>query len=189
MNAVVPTKAVILNGVLPRAEEAEGKSGGRWTGEQAGAKRSSKGCVQHDGSVFGRFAVRRHVFKMTAKRAAFTFVEMLAAMAFLGVLLPVLISALLVSSRAGSVAERSTVAMQLGENQLNELTLGDAWTSAESSGDFGEDWPGYRWALTQGTWQNGEMTELTMTVSFTVQGQEHDIRLSTLVDDSPAEAL
>ncbi len=122
------------------------------------------------------------------RRAAFTFVETLAAMAFLGILLPVLVSALHVSSGVGSVAERSTVAMQLGENRLNEMTLGDAWSSAESKGDFGTDWPGYRWELRQTDWETGSMTELEMDVFFTVQGHEDEVRMSTLVSQSLTQA-
>ena len=117
-------------------------------------------------------------------RAAFTFVEVLAAMAFLGILIPVLASALHLSSGVGSAAERSTIAAQLGENRLNELTLGDAWTSAESSGDFGTDWPGYRWELKKTDWQTGAMTELVIHVFFPVQGGEHEVQMSTLVSDS-----
>ncbi len=120
--------------------------------------------------------------------AAFTFVEMLAAMAFVGILIPVLISALLVSSRVGSVADRSTVAMQLGENKLGELMLGDAWSSTESRGDFDDDFPGYRWELAKGDWESGAMTELTLDVFFTVQGREHSVRLSTLANQSLASA-
>ena len=122
------------------------------------------------------------------RRAAFTFVEVLAAMAFLGILLPVLVSALHVASGVGSAAERSTVAVQLGENRLNELTLGDAWSSAESRGDFGTDWPGFRWELKKTDWQTGAMTELVMDVFFTVQGREQDVRLSTLVNESLSTA-
>ena len=116
--------------------------------------------------------------------AGFTFVEVLAAMAFLAILIPVLVSALHVSSGVGAAAERSTIAAQLGENRLNELLLGDAWTSAESRGDFGTDWPGYRWELKKADWQTGAMTELVMDVIFTVQGREQDVRLSTLVNES-----
>ena len=119
-----------------------------------------------------------------SRRSAFTFVETLAAMAFLAILLPVLISAVLVSSRAGSVAERTTNAVQLGDNRLNELTLGGAWSSAESRGDFGTDWPGYRWELTKADWQTGAMTELVIHVFFPVQGGEHEVQMSTLVSDS-----
>ena len=118
------------------------------------------------------------------RRAAFTFVETLAAMAFLGLLIPVLVAALHLASGAGSAAERSTIAMQLGENRLNEMTLGDEWTSAESRGDFGTDWPGYRWELTKADWQSGTMTELGLGVFFTVQGREREVRLTTLVNDS-----
>ena len=119
-----------------------------------------------------------------SRRSAFTFVEMLAAMTFLGILLPVLFSALLTASRTGTMAERSTNAMQLGENRLNELTLGGAWSSAESRGDFGTDWPGYRWELTKTDWQTGAMTELVIHVFFPVQGGEHEVQMSTLVSDS-----
>jgi len=44
----------------------------------------------------------------------------------------------------------------------NEMMLGDAWTSESSRGDFGEDWPGYRWQMTQADWNSGAMTELTL---------------------------
>jgi type II secretory pathway pseudopilin PulG len=121
---------------------------------------------------------------MNARRRAFTFVEMLAAMAFLGILIPVVVSALMVSNRAAPVAERSTIAMQLGENRLSEMMLGDAWSSESSKGDFGTDFPGYRWEMKQADWESGAMTELTLEVFFPVQGREQSIRLSTLVNES-----
>ena len=115
---------------------------------------------------------------------AFTFVEVLAAMVFLGILMPVVINALLTANRAAVVAERSTIAAQLGENKLGELMLGDAWSSANTSGDFGRAWSGYRWQLSKPTWQNGAMTELTLVVLYKVQGVERDARLATLVSPS-----
>ena len=121
---------------------------------------------------------------MKAARDAFTFVEVLAAMVFLGILMPAVISALLTANRAAVAAERSTIAAQLGENKLGELMLGDAWSSASSRGDFGTEWSGYRWQLSKPSWQAGAMTELTLDVFYKVQGTEHDARLSTLVDSS-----
>lgn len=112
---------------------------------------------------------------------AFTFVEILAAMLFLGILMPVVIGALQISNRAAVIAERTTVAGQLAENRLAELMLDDAWTSAASTGDFGAEWPGYTWELTRLDWASGTMTELQLAVIFTVQGRAHDVRLSTLV--------
>ena len=121
---------------------------------------------------------------MKAARDAFTFVEVLAAMVFLGILMPAVISALLTANRAAVAAERSTIAAQLGENKLGELMLGDAWSSASSRGDFGTEWSGYRWQLSKPSWQAGAMTELSLDVFYKVQGTEHNARLSTLVDAS-----
>lgn len=124
-----------------------------------------------------------------ARRAGFTFVELLAAMAFLAILMPVVVSALLVSNRAAVIAERSTIAMQLGENRLNEMMLDGAWSSESGRGDFGEQWPGYRWELSKAAWEESSaMTELTLDVFYTVQGIERDLRLTTLVSESLTEA-
>ncbi len=125
---------------------------------------------------------------MIASRHAFTFVEVLAAMVFLGILMPVMISGLLTANRAGEAAERSTIAAQLAENKLGELMLGNAWSSANAGGDFGTEYSGYRWALTKPSWQTSTMTELTLDVFYKVQGTEHSARLSTLVDSSLTNA-
>ena len=127
------------------------------------------------------------------RNQAFTFVEILAALAFLGILVPVVISALMTANRAGVAAERSALAVTLAENQMAELIVGDAWTATGSRGDFGTQWPGYRWELRQDTWNGGNsgsfgdnagMTQLTLSVFFPVQGQERSVTLSTLVSQS-----
>lgn len=120
---------------------------------------------------------------MKTRNHAFTFVEVLAAMAFLALVIPVVVSALLSSNRAAVTAERSAIAQQLGENQLGELMLAGEWSSASSRGDFGTDHPGYRWELTKADWETGAMTELTLDVYYQVQGQEHSVRLATLVNE------
>lgn len=117
----------------------------------------------------------------------FTFVEILACLAFLGILIPVVVSALMVANRAAGVSERSTIAAQLCENRLNEMLLNDAWTTEGERGDFGPERPGYRWELAKSDWESGAMTELTLTVFFPVQGREHEVRLSTLVNESLAQ--
>jgi type II secretory pathway pseudopilin PulG len=115
---------------------------------------------------------------------AFTFVEMLAALAFLGILMPVVISALLVSNRAAEIAERSGLAMQLAENRLAQITIDTSWTTESSRGDFGDQWKGYRWELGKADWESGAMTELTMDVFYPVQGREYAVHLATLVSDT-----
>ncbi len=124
---------------------------------------------------------------MNRREHGFTFVEILAALLFLGIVMPVVIGALQVANRAAVLSERAGVAVQLAENKLAELQLGDAWDSSSSTGEFGEDWPGYRWELTKADWENGVMTELQLAVLFSVQGREQDVRLSTLVSESLSE--
>jgi type II secretion system protein I len=114
--------------------------------------------------------------------AAFTLVEVLAAMAFMAILVPVILAAMHTSTRASESAERSAIALQLGENELNELLLNDDWSSGQSSGDFGADYPGYRWQLSNSTWsEDSNMTELDMLVFYQIQGQERQLQLNSLV--------
>lgn len=122
------------------------------------------------------------------RAGGFTFVEILAAMVFLGILMPVVISAITVSNQAGVLAERSTNALQLGENQLNELLITQTWISGSSRGDFGQEWPGYRWELQRRAWDlDDAMTELTMTVLFPAQGRERQVALTTLADETATQ--
>ena len=116
-------------------------------------------------------------------RHGFTLVEVLAALAFLGILIPVVVSALTVSNRAAVIAERSVIAAQLGENQLNQMIVESSWSSSAAKGDFGKDWPGYRWELKKTTWTTGSVTELTMDAFFQVQGQERSVQLGTLATE------
>jgi len=126
--------------------------------------------------------------KSTWRSGGFTLVEVLACLTFLGILIPVVVSALLVANRASVVAERSEIATQLGENHLSELMLNDEWTSASRQGDFGNDWPGYSWQLTKTDWGSGAMTEMTLDVSFMVQGAQHHVLLATLVNESVSQS-
>jgi len=90
--------------------------------------------------------------------AGFTFVEVLAAMLFLAILVPAILQALTLANRASEVSERSAIAAELASNKLGELTLNDAWSNADAKGDFGNEWPGYRYEVTQATWDVDSMT-------------------------------
>ncbi len=106
-------------------------------------------------------------------------------MAFMAILVPVLLSAVNVATRASVSAERSTAALQLAENKLNELIVMKTWSSGETNGDFGEDWPNYHWELVTADWpESSDMTELTMVVTYEVQGQERTVELTTLAATS-----
>jgi type II secretion system protein I len=117
----------------------------------------------------------------------FTFVEVLAALVFLAILLPTVMQAFSICTRAGAAAERTALATQLAENRMSELMLNDAWISAEQRGEFGADFPGYRYEVEQTNWEVDNMTKLTVHVFFQVQGQEREVALTTLVTDQLAQ--
>lgn len=119
-----------------------------------------------------------------ARSHGFTFIEVLASLLFMAIVIPAVVSALTISNRAAIVAERTSVAVQLGQNHLSEIVIDDSWSSAEARGEFGQEWPGYRWELTQSASEVENMTELVLDVFFPAQGKEQSIRLSTLVSSS-----
>ena len=134
---------------------------------------------------------------MKTLHAGFTLVEVLASLLFLAIAVPAIVGALGVASRASEIAERSSIAGNLAENKLNEMLLGNAWQSAaQPAGDFGADFPYYRWQMATQTWAGntantgttsasalgaGTLTELSVEVFYPVQGSEHSVRLTTLV--------
>src|SRR6266481_7750029 len=102
-------------------------------GQRAFCPLNGKGEVLHQlGEVFAPPHFRqakslptaqagKPVFRALAHLRAFTLVEVLVAMTFLGILVPVIVSALSVATRASVSAERTTLAAQLAENKLSEL--------------------------------------------------------------------
>lgn len=112
---------------------------------------------------------------------AFTFVEILAALLFLAILIPAIMQGITLSTRAALLAERGAIATELAQNKLGELTLNDAWMSGEMSGNFGTDWPGMRWEAEHSTWEMDAMEKLTVRTFFTAQGREESVALCTLV--------
>jgi Tfp pilus assembly protein PilV len=129
-------------------------------------------------------SVANRRFAASSRIHGFTLVEVLAALLFLGILIPAIMTALTSSNRAAVVSERSVIAAELGENKLNEIIAEESWTSAGSRGDFGTDWPGYRWELKQTAWNSADVTELTITVFYSVQANEQQVQFSTLAAQS-----
>jgi Tfp pilus assembly protein PilV len=119
--------------------------------------------------------------------AGFTFVEVLAALLFLAIVVPTIVEALTIANRASVMSERHALAGEYAENKLNELILDDAWANAPTnSGDFGG---GYHWEMKTVSWTAdtvNPMTELAVNVYYTVQGHEYNVHLTTLVSQPGA---
>ncbi len=123
------------------------------------------------------------------RRGGFTFIEVLAAMIFMAVLIPVVMQGLILVQRSVAITERRTIAAQLGANLLNEMIVTEQWEQETGgSGDWGEEWPGFRWEMTLNPWSEDEgINELTLTVYYPSHGQEESISLTTLVPQPTVE--
>ncbi len=97
-------------------------------------------------------------------QAGFTLAEVLAALAFLAIVIPVAVQGLRVASLAGQVGQR-TVGQGAGQNGVVQEGLQP-----------------YRWTMRAQPWPEDAMLLVTVQVTYLVQGQEYDVHLSTLMN-------
>jgi type II secretory pathway pseudopilin PulG len=117
-----------------------------------------------------------------SKRAAFTLAEVLAALLFMAIVIPVAMQALRVSSRAGSLADRKREAVRVAERILNESIVTTNWNKSATSGTINEADREYRYTLRTESWTDSSMQLLSVEVTFPVQGEDHAVQLSTLAN-------
>ena len=122
------------------------------------------------------------------KRAAFTLVEVLAALLMMAIIIPVAIEGMSVASRVGMLGQRKAAAMRVAERVLNELLVETQIQQASSSGTAYEGDTAYPWVMRTENWPEDSMQQMTVTVSFPVQGALHEISVSTLLPNTSAGA-
>jgi general secretion pathway protein I len=113
-------------------------------------------------------------------RAGFTLVEVLASLALVGVLLPTAMAGIMLAMGMGDRARHRTEAAMLARGKLDEMLVTGDWQSAQTTGDFGEEWPGYTWELNVTDWEESTCREVALTVHWTTRGHEYRTSLSTL---------
>ena len=115
---------------------------------------------------------------------AFTLVEVLAALAFMAIVIPVAVQGLRIANLAGQVGQRKATAARIAERAMNELYVTGQLRSTTSRGVIQEGTQQYEWNMRAETWPVDAMRVVTVQVTFPVQGRDYDVRLSTLVDSS-----
>ena len=136
-----------------------------------------------------RAAHSRHLSPVT-RHSAFTLAEVLAAMLFLAIVIPVAVEALHVSSLAGEVAARKGAAARIADRILNESLVTTNWSGGAQNGTISEGALDFNWTLTTQNWPQGQnsvnsmisMEMLTTEVKFLAQGKDYSVKLSTLVN-------
>jgi Tfp pilus assembly protein PilV len=119
---------------------------------------------------------------LNKKCAAFTLAEVLAALLFLAIVIPTAVEALHVASLAGEVAARKGAAARIADRILNESLVTTNWTGGNQSGTVTEGISDFDWKLTSAAWPEDSMQLLTAEVTFSAQGKNYSVKLSTLAN-------
>lgn len=115
---------------------------------------------------------------------AFTLAEVLAALMFMAIVIPVAVQGVRIASLAGEVGQRKLVAARIGGKVMNELKVTGQLYNSSPSGSVTEDGIVYNWSVRNQPWTedpNNPMNVATLTVTYTAQGRPYEVRLSTLL--------
>jgi hypothetical protein len=111
---------------------------------------------------------------------------------FLAIVIPAAIEALHVASLAGEVAARKGAAARIADRVLNESIVMTNWNGGNQSGIVSESAVDYRWTLNQQGWTENDFQLLTAQVTFSAQGKDYSVKVSTLATmdvQTPGQAM
>lgn len=116
----------------------------------------------------------------------FTLVEVLATVMLIAIVLPAINGALVSATSVAAMARHRTEAGGLAESKVAELTATAQWQNGGSlAGDFGADWPEYKWQATLGQWagdvEGVGLEQLDVTVTWTASGRAQQVVATGLV--------
>ena len=111
----------------------------------------------------------------------FTFIELLATVVLIAVIMPVAMGGISLCTSLAGQSRRQIEAATLAKTKLTELVVGRNWETGGKSGDFGKDWPDYRWTAEVAEWTDPTVRRLDLTVFWQSRNRPRSITLSTLV--------
>jgi Tfp pilus assembly protein PilV len=124
----------------------------------------------------------------TNRKSGFTLAEVLAALLFMAIVVPVAMQGLHIASLAGAVAQRKGEAARIAQKVLNESLITTNWSQSLQSGTITEGQRQFRWTLRSDPWNQdpgqNTMRQLSVEVFFTAQTRDYSVKMSTLVDNS-----
>src|SRR5579863_6179170 len=82
----------------------------------------------------------------------FTLAEVLAAMAFMAIVIPVAVRGLQIANRAGVLAQRKAIAARVGERVINEIVVARQWNQGTQSGVETAGPYQFHWTLHNQAW-------------------------------------
>jgi type II secretory pathway pseudopilin PulG len=116
------------------------------------------------------------------RSAAFTLAEVLAALLFMAIVIPVVIEAMHVASLSGEVAARKGEAARVADRILSESIVETNWNAGTQNGTVDEGADEFRWTLSSQNWPQDTMELLTAEVTFSAQGRDYSVKINTLAN-------
>jgi len=116
-----------------------------------------------------------------SRPSGFTFIELLATVVLIAIIMPVAMRSIGLCTRLGGLSRRQIEATSLAKMKMTELTVADEWENGSLRGDFGEDWSGYEWKAVVTNWTDSTLRQLDLTVTWESMGRQREVTLSTLV--------
>jgi prepilin-type N-terminal cleavage/methylation domain-containing protein len=115
-------------------------------------------------------------------QAGFTLVECMAALLFIAIVIPAAVEALHIATGAGEIAVRKGEAAHIADRVLNESIVMTNWNSGAQNGTVSQGADEFHWTLNSQNWPQDTMELLTATVTFSVQGRDYSMQMSTLAN-------
>jgi len=102
----------------------------------------------------------------------------------LAIVFPVMMQGITVAGSVADAARRRTEATGLAQSKLAEIVANGQWQQGNLSGDFGSDWPAYRWEATVQPWAldntSQSLQQIDLRVVWTARGRENSVTVTTL---------
>ena len=111
----------------------------------------------------------------------FTLLEVLATFVLIVIIIPVAMKGLSMIMKLTDQSVQKVEACSLAEGILTELVVTQDYLNGSMNGDFGEDWPKYRWETQVVDWSGVAVKEITVYVYWEESLREEAVTLSTLV--------
>ena len=122
------------------------------------------------------------------RRRRFTFVEVLAAVVVVALVVPVAVQGINLARRLGGDDERLELAARLADEKLAELLVTGDWQEGEEEGVFADE-SQYAWTMATGSFSGNDalaLTVVTVTVARTDAVRPVSVSLTALAG-SPQE--
>jgi prepilin-type N-terminal cleavage/methylation domain-containing protein len=115
------------------------------------------------------------------RRRGFTFIELLATITLIAVIMPVAMRSIGLCTRVAGQSRRQMEAASLAKAKLTELIVTGEWQDGNQRGQFEKEWPEYEWSMTVTNWTDALVRQLELTVSWRSLGRQRGVTLSTLM--------